>query len=992
MAAVRADSTTEDKPAAPESKPAAESVRPKEHGHRDKRKKTVHPENVKDLSHDGNPRIVVTTTSDPIVRSFSGGSEEDFPPSKANRRRRRKWEYEPIRRSTFPGQCSQADGSTEPSERRVQTRSIAPLDVVDPAYNCWFKTLRSLTANNSEYFERHKTQYSSRFSSAVLVLQGHADAIQPILEGFIRIAPDFDVDENTPCNGYRSLVKVVGTCIRRIIHVQRKVVNNRDGLLFQSKHYCMELEAYASVLCQLRAIMDVAQKVLAKSKHGQLFPEEKLFPEFMFEEAESLDKECFYGRCVGFQFCSSMQPIFHTISTAMASFAEAYSDHDGQLTRALASLLNSGKYAMNPELRARTIVSMCDKADISFCKAFWNITEEGPLQHMSGFLSSSVNVNKVFHIPAMPFEMESSLEDGELVTITPPCSQTGPGPVQVRLICFENREGQPDDLDLIEQLEEYLGTKKKVPILHGNAPDPAWFEMKPVSNDPPRDPEDISSPIMDQVEEKLGTKKKVPAPKSDALIIHIHGGGFVAQSSKSHEMYLRTWAKDIDVPILSVDYSLAPAYPFPRAMEECFFAYAWALKNAHILGTTAERVCLAGDSAGGNLCVSVAMRAANYGIRVPDGVLAAYTPFLVRYTPSPSRLLCMMDPLLPMGILSRCIAAYAGLKEKKPGEDVSSSSSTTSSTPQLSTPEHNFSSARLVFDPSPTEPKRSGEGAAAPKLLFTNTSGGLCEVHTPSPSPPSGDGPDQTDAPVLTVVTETAVIQGKQNPEQTVDNLKEPHFEDIALSPYEEDSGDSEWSLTDKQTEGDSPSGGGMSDEKSPEEGSEQMEKDRAAEDDPNRPSSLSLPSLPSLDEISMAISKMTESKPEEVVLPSEPVHSPSGISHVTRYRPSPILNNPYMSPLLADDELLKGLPPVYLVPCALDPVLDDSIMFAHRLKALGVPYKLQVVEELSHGFLNFTSICKEARQANDLCINNLLEMLGRRPRGGRVATPTRKL
>ncbi|XP_035689484.1 hormone-sensitive lipase-like isoform X1 [Branchiostoma floridae] len=877
MAAVKADSTTEEKAAAPESKPAAESVRPKEHGHRDKRKKA---------------------------------------------------------------------------------------DVVDSAYNCWFKTLRSLTANNSEYFERHKTQYSSRFSSAVCILQGHADAIQPILEGFIRIAPDFDVDESTPSNGYRSLVKVVGTCIRRIIHVQRKVVNNRDGLLFQSKHYCQELEAYASVLCQLRAIMDVAQKVLAKSKHGQLFPEEKLFPEFLFEEAESLDKECFYGRCVGFQFCSSMQPIFHTISTAMASFAEAYSDHDGQLTRALASLLNSGKYAMNPELRARTIVSMCDKADISFCKAFWNITEEGPLQHMSGFLSSSVNVNKVFHIPAMPFEMESSLEDGELVTITPPCSQTGPGPVQVRLICFENREGQPDDLDLIEQLEEYLGTKKK--------------------------PEDISSPIMDQVEEKLGTKKKVPAPKSDALIIHIHGGGFVAQSSKSHEMYLRTWAKDIDVPILSVDYSLAPAHPFPRAMEECFFAYAWALKNAHILGTTAERVCLAGDSAGGNLCVSVAMRAANYGIRVPDGVLAAYTPFLVRYTPSPSRLLCMMDPLLPMGILSRCIAAYAGLKEKKPGEDVSSSSSTTSSTPQLSTPEHNFSSARLVFDPSPTEPKRSGEGAAAPKLLFTNTSGGLCEVHTPSPSPPGGDGPVQTDIPVLTVETETAVIQGKLNTEPTVDNLKEPHFEDIALSPYEEDSGDSEWSLTDKQTEVDSPSG--VSDEKSPEEGSEGKEKDRAAEDDPNRPSSLSLPSLPSLDEISMAISKMTESKPEEVVLPSEPVHSPTSISHVTRYRPSPILNNPYMSPLLADDELLKGLPPVYLVPCALDPVLDDSIMFAHRLKALGIPYKLQVVEELSHGFLNFTSICKEARQANDLCINNLLEMLGRRPRGGRVATPTRKL
>ncbi|KAI8490695.1 hypothetical protein Bbelb_314880 [Branchiostoma belcheri] len=90
-------------------------------------------------SHDGNPRIVVTTTSDPIVRSFSGGSEEDFPPSKVNRRRRRKWEYEPIRRSTLPGQCSQADGSTE---RRVQTRSIAPLVETLPA------TLENLTGGD----------------------------------------------------------------------------------------------------------------------------------------------------------------------------------------------------------------------------------------------------------------------------------------------------------------------------------------------------------------------------------------------------------------------------------------------------------------------------------------------------------------------------------------------------------------------------------------------------------------------------------------------------------------------------------------------------------------------------------------------------------------------------------------------------------------------------------------------------------------------------
>lgn len=48
--------------------------------------------------------------------------------------------------------------------------------------------------------------------------------------------------------------------------------------------------------------------------------------------------------------------------------------------------------------------------------------------------------------------------------------------------------------------------------------------------------------------------------------------------------YLKSWSQDLDVPILSVDYSLAPEAPFPRALEECFYAYCWALRNHHLLG------------------------------------------------------------------------------------------------------------------------------------------------------------------------------------------------------------------------------------------------------------------------------------------------------------------------------------------------------------------------------------------------------------------------
>ncbi|CAG5135195.1 unnamed protein product, partial [Candidula unifasciata] len=131
-------------------------------------------------------------------------------------------------------------------------------------------------------------------------------------------------------------------------------------------------------------------------------------------------------------------------------------------------------------------------------------------------------------------------------------------------------------------------------------------------------------------------------------------------------VYLREWAVTIDVPILSVDYSLAPEAPFPRALEECFYAFAWAVQNCAQLGSTGEKIILVGDSAGGNLAISTAMRAVSFGIRPPDGILLVYPCTVARYTPSPARLLSLMDPILPVGLVTRCLAAYAGIDEQQP--------------------------------------------------------------------------------------------------------------------------------------------------------------------------------------------------------------------------------------------------------------------------------------------------------------------------------------
>ncbi len=62
----------------------------------------------------------------------------------------------------------------------------------------------------------------------------------------------------------------------------------------------------------------------------------------------------------------------------------------------------------------------------------------------------------------------------------------------------------------------------------------------------------------------------IPITKIDKMIIHFHGGGFVAFSSRLLQNITRYFANEIGVPIFSVDYRLAPENPFPDAVNDCF--------------------------------------------------------------------------------------------------------------------------------------------------------------------------------------------------------------------------------------------------------------------------------------------------------------------------------------------------------------------------------------------------------------------------------------
>ena len=84
-----------------------------------------------------------------------------------------------------------------------------------------------------------------------------------------------------------------------------------------------------------------------------------------------------------------------------------------------------------------------------------------------------------------------------------------------------------------------------------------------------------------------------------------------------------------------------------------------AIRLVRQQGLPYDKVC-SFHNIGGNLSVSLCLKAASYGVRLPDGILTSYAPFNVQFRPSPSRLLTLLDPLLPVGILTQCLAAYTG--------------------------------------------------------------------------------------------------------------------------------------------------------------------------------------------------------------------------------------------------------------------------------------------------------------------------------------------
>ncbi len=92
------------------------------------------------------------------------------------------------------------------------------------------------------------------------------------------------------------------------------------------------------------------------------------------------------------------------------------------------------------------------------------------------------------------------------------------------------------------------------------------------------------------------------------VLLYMHGGGWVIGSLATHDPFCRLLCDASGIKILSIDFRLAPDYPFPAGLNDTLSAWHWLVDNASEIGGDPQRLALGGDSAGGNLAAVAANR------------------------------------------------------------------------------------------------------------------------------------------------------------------------------------------------------------------------------------------------------------------------------------------------------------------------------------------------------------------------------------------------
>lgn len=101
------------------------------------------------------------------------------------------------------------------------------------------------------------------------------------------------------------------------------------------------------------------------------------------------------------------------------------------------------------------------------------------------------------------------------------------------------------------------------------------------------------------------------------VMVFFHGGGFVIGDLDSHAGFCAEAARTLNMPVVAIDYRLAPEHRWPAAPDDCEAAARWIAGSPDALGLKVSSLVLCGDSAGGAMTIVTALALRDAPAAVP---------------------------------------------------------------------------------------------------------------------------------------------------------------------------------------------------------------------------------------------------------------------------------------------------------------------------------------------------------------------------------------
>ena len=414
--------------------------------------------------------------------------------------------------------------------------------------------------------------------------------------------------------------------------------------------------------------------LIYKFDENNIFCKDENSPEWI-EMKKNFSRKCFYTRK---QLKDSLKKVFDMVTMSYASFSKSMDKNEGKGMNIVTISTYYTYFFFNKKKAKVQSKKFLMSPDTKITLTIWNLLDSPSIKNMVKIALPSIKFVDKFFIKRIEPEITIDIIK-QLTTLIKTFNPKDKNITNQIDKIFnsnqdsnnENKEKEKEKKSIEENfselilLEDIIKSQEKdysnliIPKNNPNSnnkTDSNYIKIKVLS----------SRNFTYQNEEKGLIKtliKKYKLTKTrNCIMIHIHGGGFVAMSPSSHENYLRKWSNELRIPIFSIDYRLSPEFPFPKALDDCYQVYIWLIKYGEdYFKMKYNEIILSGDSAGGNLCIALTYLLIMKRVKLPKVIFIFYPALKMSpFDLSLSYFNAITDPILGYNLLLFCIKAYLG--------------------------------------------------------------------------------------------------------------------------------------------------------------------------------------------------------------------------------------------------------------------------------------------------------------------------------------------